>query len=335
MPTINRQWLLAARPTTRLTREHFTFAETPLPDLADGQALVAVRYLSLDPTNRGWANATATYLPPIPLGEVMRGIALGVVEQSRLATLPVGTLVQGMFGWQSHVVTDGRHLTRIDPVPGLPLDACFGLFGHIGATAYFGLIDITHPKPGETLVVSAAAGAVGSLVGQIGKILGCRVIGIAGTDDKCAWITRDLGFDEAINYRTEKVAHRLRDLCPDGVDIYFDNVGGEILDAALANIARGARVVICGAISQYNAEGRPAGPANYMALLVRSARMQGFVVFDYVDRYPEAFAALEQAARDGLVIKEHVVKGSIDDFPRTLQMLFSGANTGKLVLGLE
>ncbi|MBL8140087.1 MAG: NADP-dependent oxidoreductase [Acidobacteria bacterium] len=332
MPTINRQWLLAARPTTRLTREHFTFAETPLPDLADGRALVAVRYLSLDPTNRGWANATATYLPPIPLGEVMRGIALGVVEQSRLATLPVGTLVQGMFGWQSHVVTDGRHLTRIDPVPGLPLDACFGLFGHIGATAYFGLIDITHPKPGETLVVSAAAGAVGSLVGQIGKILGCRVIGIAGTDDKCAWITRDLGFDEAINYRTEKVAHRLRDLCPDGVDIYFDNVGGEILDAVLGQIALRARISLCGLISHYNDAVPPPGPRYLGNLLIKRARIEGFIVLDYASRFPEAMQALGKWYMEGrLKYRVDVVEG-LEHAPDALNRLFDGANTGKLLV---
>jgi len=334
MPTLRQQWLLTARPTTRLTREHFTFTESPIPDLEDGQVLVAVRYLSLDPTNRGWTNATATYMPPIPLGDVMRGIALGVVDASRNPSLPVGTLVQGLLGWQSHAVSDGRGLTPIDPVPGMPLDAYLGLFGHIGATAYFGLIDITHPQPGETLVVSAAAGAVGSLVGQIGKILGCHVVGIAGSDDKCAWITGDLGFDAAINYRTEKVAHRLRDLCPKGIDIYFDNVGGEILDAVLSQIALRARISLCGLISHYNDSVPPPGPRYLGNILVRRARMEGFIVSDYWSRFPEAMQAIATWYAEGkLKYRVDIVDG-LENAPEALNRLFDGGNTGKLLLRL-
>ncbi len=332
MTLINQQWLLTSRPTGRLSRENFTFVETPVPELAPGQALVAVKYLSLDPTNRGWANATATYLPPIPLGEVMRGIALGVVEASENPAFPAGALVQGMFGWQSYAVTEGRGVTVMDPMPGLPLDAYLGLFGHIGATAYFGLIDITHPRAGETLVVSAAAGAVGSLVGQIGKILGCRVIGIAGTDDKCAWITNDLGFDAAINYRTEKVAYRLRDLCPDGINIYFDNVGGDILDAVLSQIAQGARISLCGLISQYNDAVPPPGPRYLGNLLIKRGRMEGFIVLDYAARFPEAMQALAKWYLEGrLKYRVDVVDG-LTNAPEALNRLFDGGNTGKLLV---
>ena len=267
---INRQWLLVSRPEGHLQPSNFQWAETAVPELRDGQVLIRTLQLSLDPTNRGWANATATYLPPIPLGEVMRGIGLGIVEESRHPGFRVGQLVQGLTGWQSYLVSDGRGLGPFDPTPGLPLEAYLGLFGHIGATAYFGLLDVGRAKAGETLVVSGAAGAVGSLVGQIGKILGCRVVGIAGGPSKCKWLVEDLGFDAAIDYKREPVQPRLRVLCKGGIDVAFENVGGSILDAVLANLNLGARVVLCGMISAVQRgrastgaalPGQPAGPA--------------------------------------------------------------------------
>jgi len=330
----NRQIRLAARPHGNIKDSDWDHHDEPLPELQDGELLARTRFISLDPAMRGWLDDRPSYIPPVGIGEVMRAGSIVEVVQSRNERFTPGERLLGSFGVQEWFVGEGRGARKIDTSVA-PASAYLGALGMPGLTAYFGLTDVGEVKEGDTVVVSGAAGAVGSVAGQLAKQRGCTVIGIAGGPGKCAMVAGELGFDACIDYRAEKVSARLRELCPNGIDVYFDNVGGEILDAALANLARGARVVICGAISQYNSEGRPAGPVNYMALLVRSARMQGFVVFDYVDRYPEAFAALEQAARNGMVIKEHIVRGTVDDFPQTLQMLFSGANTGKLVLELE
>lgn len=335
MPPTNRRWLLTSRPDGRLSRANFTWDEAPVPDLRDGQVLVRVLQLSLDPTNRGWANATATYLPPIPLGEVMRGIGLGVVEASRHPAFREGQLVQGITGWQSFLVSDGRGLAAFDAVPGLPLHAYLGLLGHIGATAYFGLLEIGRPQPGETLVVSGAAGAVGSLVGQIGKIAGCRVVGIAGGAEKCRWITEDLGMDAAIDYKREPVLPRLRMLCKPGIDVAFENVGGEILDAVLANINLRARVVLCGLIAQYNDAVPPPGPRYLGTLLIKRARMEGFIITDYAARFPEAMAKLAEWAMAGkLKYRVDVVEG-LEHAPDALNKLFDGTNTGKLIVTVD
>ena len=332
MPLTNRRWLLTSRPEGRLTRANFTWDESPVPDLQDGQVLVRTLQLSLDPTNRGWANATATYLPPIPLGEVMRGIGLGIVEASRHPGFREGQLVQGMTGWQAYLVSDGRGLSAFDAVPGLPMDAYLGLLGHIGATAYFGLLDVGQPKAGETLVVTGAAGAVGSLVGQIGKIVGCRVVGVAGGPEKCRWITEDLGFDAAIDYKREPVASRLRVLCKPGIDVAFENVGGDILDAVLANINLRARVVLCGLIAQYNEAVPPPGPRFLGNLLVKRARMEGFIITDYAARFPEAMGKLAEWAMAGrLKYRVDVVEG-LQHAPEALNKLFDGTNTGKLIV---
>ncbi|MCA9939786.1 MAG: NADP-dependent oxidoreductase [Anaerolineales bacterium] len=329
--TTNQSWRIAARPQGRVQESDFAWVEEPVPDLAEGQVLVRNVYLSLDPTNRGWMGERATYLPPLPLGSVMRGITLGVVEASRDAGIQPGDIVSGTLGWTRYAVTTGQRVTRL-PNLGVPLAAHFGLLGHIGLTAYFGLLEIGQPKPGETLVVSAAAGAVGSLVGQIGKIQGCHVVGIAGTDDKCRWITEDLGFDAAINYKTESVPARLRELRPRGIDIYFDNVGGDILDAALGQINLHGRVVLCGLISQYNATAAVPGPYNFPRILTQRMRVEGFIVLDYLDRAIEAYPSLITWSQQGkLQYRLHIVPG-LEQAPAALNMLFDGTNQGKLLV---
>lgn len=334
MTRMNKQWRIAARPVGRVEERDFDWVEEPVPALSEGQVLVRNIYLSIDPTNRGWLNETRTYLPSLELGSVVRGTALGVVEASANDRFKPGERVMGLLGWQLYAISDGRGLTPV-PELGVPLTAHLGLFGHIGLTAYFGLLEIGQPRAGETLVVSAAAGAVGSLVGQIGKIHGCHVVGIAGTDEKCRWIVEELGFDAAINYKTESVPERLKALCPQGIDVYFDNVGGPILDAVLSRINLRARIVLCGLISQYNA-GKPApGLYNLGAMLVQRARMEGFIVLDYLPRMMEAFPHLAQWHMQGkLKYRVHVVAG-LEQAPAALNMLFDGTNQGKLIVQLS
>jgi len=330
--TTTRAWKLVARPEGPFKPQDFQWAEEPLPAPGDGQVLVRQIYLSLDPTSRGWANSSATYLPPVELGSVMRGFGLGVVEESRAAGLAAGDYVQGLIGWQTHAVMDAALLSRMDRDPGVPLEAYMAVLGHIGATAYFGLLDIGRPKPGETLVVSGAAGAVGSLVGQIGKIVGCRVVGIAGSDEKCRWLTEELGFDAALNYKTGPLRSRLRRECPAGIDVHFENVGGEVLDAALAFINTRARIVLCGMIAQYNDVVPPPGPRFLGNVLVRRARLEGFIVMDYRERYDEAFTPLKKWMAEGrLKYRADVVEG-LEQAPVAVNRLFSGANMGKLLV---
>lgn len=331
MPT-NQQWLLAARPSGTVKESDFRWVESPAPAPKDGEALVRNVYLSLDPTNRVWMNEADSYLPALALGDVMRGIAIGIVEESRHPDFAAGDLVQGLIGWQRYAVIPGPALTKLPRLP-VPVTAFFGLLGHIGLTAYFGLLDITQPKPGETLVVSTAAGAVGSLVGQIGKILGLRAVGLTGSDEKCRWITEELGYDAAINYKKENVREALHRHCPEGIDIYFDNVGGDILEAVLDQINLRARISICGMISQYSSDGtRMAGPANLANLIMKRARMEGFLCTDYLNRAQEGITALiGWAAAGKLKYRVDVVQG-LENTPRALQKLFDGSNTGKLIV---
>jgi NADPH-dependent curcumin reductase len=329
---MNHQWCLAARPVGLFKETDFEWREIPLRELAEGEVLVRNLYLSLDPTNRGWAGETATYMPPVGIGEVMRGIAIGKVEESRQPNFPAGTLVQGMIGWQEYLLNNGTGLTPMTWDMSLPLTACFGLLGHIGLTAYFGLLEIGNPQPGETLVVSAAAGAVGSLVGQIGKIKGCRVVGIAGSEEKCRWITEDLGFDVAINYKTESIEESLQRHCPSGIDVYFENVGGKTLDTVLGLINNHARIVVCGLISQYNAVRPVPGPYNFPQILIKRARVEGFIVLDYLDRAQEAVKALVQWHLEGnLKYRVEVVEG-LRTAPSAINKLFDGAHQGKLIV---
>ncbi|MEK6284402.1 MAG: NADP-dependent oxidoreductase [Acidobacteriota bacterium] len=329
---MNRQWRLAARPVGKFKESDFSFAEAPVPELKEGELLVHNQYLSLDPTNRGWANEVDTYLPAVKLGDVMRGGAIGVVEESRNPGFKAGDHVSGLLGWQDYAVTDGLGLTKLPDIPAVPLTAYMGLFGHIGLTAYYGLLDVGKPKAGETLVVSAAAGAVGSLAGQIGKIVGCRVVGIAGSDEKCRWLAEELGFDAAVNYKKGNVLEALKRECPNGIDVDFENVGGEILDAVLALINIGARISLCGLISQYNATERVPGPYNLAMLIVRRARIEGFLVTDYMDRAQEAMTQLGRWLMEGKIkYRVDVVEG-LDQAPRAVNKLFDGSNQGKLVI---
>ena len=329
---MNRQWRLTARPVGTFKESDFEWAEEPVQALKEGELLVHTQYLSLDPTNRGWANEVDTYLPAVKLGDVMRGGAIGVVEESRNPNFKAGDLVSGLLGWQEYAVTDGTGLTKLPDNPAIPLTAYMGLFGHIGLTAYYGLLDIGKPKAGETLVVSAAAGAVGSLVGQIGKIIGCRVAGIAGSDEKCQWLTEELGFDVAINYKKENVLEALKRACPNGIDVCFENVGGEILDAVLALLNIGARISLCGLISQYNATERVPGPYNLAMLIVKRSRIEGFLVTDYMDRAQEAMTQLGRWLMEGKIkYRVDVVEG-LEQAPRAVNKLFDGSNQGKLVV---
>ncbi|MFJ1937298.1 NADP-dependent oxidoreductase [Kitasatospora sp. NPDC088160] len=335
MTATNRQIRLARRPVGEVRAEDWAHGSEPVPAAGPGQFVGRTRYVSLDPAMRGWLDDRPSYLPPVGLGEVMRAGSVVEVVESDHPKFRVGDHVVGSFGVQEYVVSDGKGALKVDPALA-PLSTYLGALGMPGMTAYFGLLDVGALKEGETVVVSGAAGAVGSLVGQIARIKGCRVVGIAGGPEKCALLTGELGFDAAIDYHSEDVRKALRDHAPDGIDVYFDNVGGDVLDTALTRLAMHARVVLCGAISQYNNETAVQGPSNYLSLLVRRARMEGFVVFDYAPRYPEAARELAGWIGDGRIkVKEHVVEGTVDDFPAVLGMLFRGENTGKLVLRLS
>jgi NADPH-dependent curcumin reductase len=332
---LNAQWRLAARPVGLPKRSDWEYVEEPAPEPGDGQLLVSLEYLSLDPAMRGWMNDARSYVPPVGIGEVMRAGGIGRVTISRHADYETGDLVSGMFGVQRYAVADGRGVRTVDTQLA-PAPVHLGVLGMTGLTAYFGLLELGRPEPGQTVVVSGAAGAVGNVAGQIARIKGCRTIGIAGSPEKCTWLTEELGFDAAIDYKAGDLRAELRQLAPKRVDVYFDNVGGEILDEVLRRLARHARVVICGAISQYNAEQPPPGPANYMQLLVERATMAGFLVFDYAERYPEAVAQLAQWLNDGkLVSREDVVRADLKQFPEVFLRLFRGENVGKLILELK
>jgi NADPH-dependent curcumin reductase len=330
--TANRAWTLASRPEGVPTADNWEFAEASAGEPGEGQVLVEVQYVSLDPAMRGWISDVPSYVPPVGIGEVMRAIGAGRVLASNDARYAEGDHVVGMFGVQEHAVVDAKGLTKADTELA-PLPKWLNVLGMPGLTAYFGLLDIGRPEPGQTVVVSAAAGAVGSLVGQIAKLQGARAVGIAGGPEKCARLTDEFGFDAAIDYKNDDVRAALREACPDRIDVYFDNVGGEILDAALAQLSFRGRVVICGAISQYNAD-HMEGPRNYMSLLVNNASMTGFVVFHYASRYAEGARQMgEWFAAGKLRSREDIVPG-IERFPEALVKLFEGTNDGKLVLAV-
>ena len=328
----NRQFKLAKRPVGMVKREDFDFTESPAGEPGPGEVLLKILYLSLDPAMRGWMNEGKSYVPPVGIGEVMRAGGVGRVVKSNDAKFAVGDHAVGITGVQEYAVLPAKGLTKVDPKLA-PLPVYLGTLGMPGMTAYFGLLEVCAMKPGDTVVVSGAAGAVGQVVGQVAKIRGAgKVVGIAGGAEKCKYVVDTLGFDACIDYKHEDVKKALKQHCPKGVDVYFDNVGGDILDAVLTQLAMHARIAICGAISQYNNAGPMKGPSNYMSLLVNRARMQGFVVFDYAARYKEA--AMEMGgwmAQGKLKSREDVVEG-LETFPETLLKLFRGENLGKLVL---
>ena len=313
----NRQWRLHARPKGMVQAGDFEKVAVALPSPGPGEALVKTQYVSLDPAMRGWMNDAKSYIPPVGLGEVMRAIGVGTVVASNDPSLAAGDLVTGPTNVQEYAVAPAKQWQKL-PAGVAPPERWLGVLGMPGMTAYFGLIDVGQAKAGETLLVSAAAGAVGAVVGQIGKALGMRVVGIAGGADKCKYIVDELGFDAAVDYKSGDVRAALKEHCPKGIDVYFDNVGGELLDLALAMLRRRARVV--------------SGPKNYMSLLINSARMEGFVVFHFAERYPEAVMALAGWYREGkLKAREDIVDG-LDQFPDALLRLFRGENFGKLIL---
>ena len=332
--TMNRQVRLAARPVGLPTRADWSFTEEAVPQPGEDELLVKVSHISLDPAMRGWMNEGRSYIRPVAIGEVMRAGGAGRVVRSKHPAFREGDEVAGNFGVQEYAISDGKGVRKVD-TRRVPITTYLGTLGMPGMTAYFGLLDIGKPRPGETVVVSGAAGAVGAAVGQIAKIKGCRAVGIAGGAQKCDYLTGTLGFDAAIDYKGGDVREGLKRACPDGIHVFFDNVGGEILEAALARLAMRARIVICGAISQYNSTAGVRGPANYMSLLVNRASMTGMVVFDYAERYAEAGAEMAKWIAEGrLVAREDVVEGGIDAFPETLLKLFKGENFGKLVLAV-
>ncbi len=331
MTTTNHQFKLATRPVGAVKRSDFNYTEEALREPAAGEVLIKVLHISLDPAMRGWMDDRPSYMPPVAINEVMRALAVGRVIASNNPGFAVGDHVSGMLGVQEYAYSNGQGINKVDPKLA-PLPMFLGTLGMPGLTAYFGLLDIGMPKEGETVVVSGAAGAVGAVVGQIAKIKGCRVVGIAGGKDKCDYLVNELGFDAAIDYKDGNVATALREHAPKGVDIYFDNVGGDILDAVLTNLARDARIVLCGGISQYNNTSPVKGPANYLSMISARATMKGLMVADYYHRAGSALQEMGGWLMAGkLKSREDIVKG-IETFPDTFNMLFSGANKGKLVL---
>ncbi|WP_332877552.1 NADP-dependent oxidoreductase [Massilia sp. S19_KUP03_FR1] len=333
--TNNDQFRLAARPSGLPKDSDWQFSSPALADLQDGEMRVKTLYLSLDPAMRGWMNGGKSYIRPVEIGGVMRAGGVGVVVESKSPRFAVGDTVSGGIGvqryWQGQADDKTSAFTRIDPAVA-PLETWLNTLGMPGMTAYFGLLDVGQPKAGETVVVSGAAGAVGQTVGQVAKKLGCRVVGIAGGKDKCDFVVNELGFDACIDYKNGSVKDGLKEHCPAGVDVYFDNVGGDILDTVLTRINMKARIVICGAISQYNNTTPVQGPSNYLALLVNRARMEGMVVFDYAPRYQEGVAQLASWLKDGSIKSRTDVVEGLENFPAALLMLFEGKNFGKLVL---
>jgi NADPH-dependent curcumin reductase CurA len=334
MNSNNHQIRLAARPSGLPQPSDWELTTEPVPAPGAGEFVVAVSHLSIDPAMRGWMNAGASYIEPVEVGAVMRAGAVGQVTASEHEGFAAGDHVYGAFGVQEFARSDGRGVIKLDPSLA-PLPTYLGTLGLSGLTAYFGLFDVGRMSEGETVVISGAAGAVGSVAGQIAKLKGCRAIGIAGGVEKCRWLVEELGFDAAIDYKAQDVRLALREHAPRRVDVFFDNVGGQILDAVMTRLARGARIVICGGVSQYNAQ-QVRGPANYLALIAARGSMTGMVIFDYADRYPQATAELAGWLRDGrLISREHIVEGGVRAFPEALLKLFAGENIGKFVLAVQ
>ena len=333
----NRQWLLKQRPRGMVGPEHFepVASDMPRPDFSRGEVLLKTRMLGFDPAMRGWIIDEPSYLPPVQLGEVMRSTSVCEVVASQSPELPEGMLVRGMTGWQEYCVAGPGSAMPPEPLPqGMTPEMALSVMGFTTLTAYFGLLEIGQPKPGDTVVVSGAAGATGSAVAQIAKLKDCRVIGIAGGEEKCRWLRESCGIDELIDYRSEDVASRLQELCPLAINVFFDNVGGATLEAVIGQMADFGRIALCGAISAYNDAEPGPGPRNLMTLVRRRIRMQGFIVLDFLDRYQAAMAEIGEWVRDGKIAWRADVQQGFENIPATLQRLFSGANQGKQLLEL-
>lgn len=331
----NQHILLAARPTGEINPGDFEIVDVPMPVPGAGEILVEMQYLAVEPAMRGWMEDRASYVPPVQIGEVMRGQGTGVVVQSDNPEFPVGTMVSGLVGWRRYVVSDGRSIPLRKLPEGVSPATALNVLGLTGLTAWFGMLDIGVPQAGDTVLVSGAAGATGSIAGQLARIAGARVVGIAGGKEKCEWLVSELGFDAAIDYKSEDTARRVRELCPNGVNVYFDNVGGEILDIALDNLAQHARVVLCGGISRYNETGPIAGPVNYFNLVYRRARMEGFIVMDYAPRFKEATEMLVKHLDSGELRHRETILQGFEQLPQALRDLFSGGNIGKQLVAVN
>lgn len=334
-PTLNRRFLLKTRPVGRVTADNFEFSTGTLQDLGPNEVLIRNIYLSLDPTNRIWMNDVAQYMPPVQIGEVMRGLGIGKVEQSNNKKFKVGQYVSGLLGWQDYVITDGEGafpLTTLPKLPGLSLTAMAGAAGMTGLTAYFGLLEVGKPKKGETLVVSAAAGAVGSIVGQIGKLKGLTVIGIAGGEEKCQWLRNELGFDEAVDYKHPDWKGKLKDLTPNGIDINFENVGGDIMETVYSRMNLYGRVVLCGLISGYNDADDSKYRLSVAPALMKRLRIEGFIITDFGSKMQEAATELVMWMAQGKIKHRETIVDGLENTPETLNQLFDGGNIGKLLI---
>ena len=335
MTEVNRQILLKKRPVGAPSVDDFESGRDRIPSPGDGEVLVKNLYLSIDPAIRGWMSDAKSYLPPIGIGEPVRSGTLSQIVESNAEGWPVGQIVQALAAWESFSVVPAANLHgKVKTIEGIPLPAMLSVLGGTGLTAYFGLLEVGRPKEGETVVVSAAAGGVGSIVGQIARIEGCRAVGLTGSDDKCAWLTEELRYDAAINYKTADLRIAFKEACPKGIDVFFDSVGGEVLNTVLMRLNRRSRVVLCGAISQINAGELPPGPSNYLQLLAKSARMEGFTTLDFARRYDEARADLASWIHAGeLEYRDDIVDG-LENAPSHLLRLFTGEHRGKLMVKL-
>ena len=332
----NRRFLLAERPTGPVDENTYDLVREPVPEIGEGEALVKVKSISIDPTNRMWIGEEPTYLPPVAIGEVMRALGLGEVVESNNDNYPVGALVNGLTGWQDYVVvSDSMPLMVVPPEIQAEPAQLLGTLGMTGCTAYFGMLEIGEPKEGETVVVSAAAGAVGSVAGQLAKNKGARVVGIAGGPEKCAWLVDELGFDAAVDYKADDWRDQLKAATPDGIDVNFENVGGEIMEAVMARLNFRARMVLCGLISGYNETEPPPGPRTFGNLLINRVTLQGFIILDYYPRFGEAIRELAGMVADGSLRSEQTVVEGFEELPTALNMLFAGENTGKLVVDIS
>ncbi len=329
---INRQFRLASRPVGHIKPSNFEYREEPLPVPQEGQILVRLFYLSLDPTNRIWMDARPQYMPPVAVGDVMRGVAMGQVEVSKTSQWQEGDLVSGLLGWQDYAVIDGSAVYPVPQIEGVPLSVFLGPLGFTGLTAYFGLLDIGQPESGETVVVAAASGAVGSMVGQIARLKGCRAVGITSSAEKCRWLTESLGFEAAINYQTSELSSALSQACSQGIDIYFENVGGTILDTVLTQMNLFGRIPLCGLISTYNAINPLSGPDNFEQILMKRLRVQGFIILDYASRFEKALVEMQQWFREGKIKYAEEIISGLENAPQAIEKLFNGNKVGKLLI---